>query len=87
MTDSKAPGRRVLIVDDNEDAANSLALLLKLGGHETASVYTAVDALKQARSSGRTSCCSILDYREWTVTRSRRRCASCRDYVTSGWLP
>ena len=50
MTDSKAASRRVLIVDDNEDAANSLALLLKLGGHETASVYTAVDALQRARA-------------------------------------
>lgn len=48
MTEFKAPPRRVLIVDDNEDAANSLALILELGGHQTASVYTAVDALQRA---------------------------------------
>jgi CheY-like chemotaxis protein len=48
MTGFKSPPRRVLIVDDNEDAANSLALILKLGGHETESVYTAADALQRA---------------------------------------
>ena len=40
--------RRVLIVDDNEDAANSLAMILKLIGHETVSVYSADEALSQA---------------------------------------
>ena len=38
----------MLVVDDNEDAANSLAMILKLGGHVTASVYTAADALEHA---------------------------------------
>src|ERR1700750_1881449 len=48
MTQFKASPRRVLIVDDNEDAANSLAMVLQLGGHQTASVYTAADALAYA---------------------------------------
>jgi CheY-like chemotaxis protein len=47
MTQSQTPHRRVLIVDDNEDAANSLAMILKLSGHETASAYTAADALER----------------------------------------
>jgi signal transduction histidine kinase len=41
--------RRVLIVDDNRDAADSLALLLELEGHEVCAVYSAPAALEHAR--------------------------------------
>ena len=42
--------RRVLIVDDNTDAADSLALLLKFEGHETHVVYSAEEALASMES-------------------------------------
>jgi PAS domain S-box-containing protein len=38
--------RRVLIVDDNVDAADSLAMLLKSDGHEAETAYSAETALK-----------------------------------------
>jgi PAS domain S-box-containing protein len=38
--------RRVLIVDDNVDAADSLAMLLKSDGHEAETAYTASTALE-----------------------------------------
>jgi PAS domain S-box-containing protein len=38
--------KRVLIVDDNVDAAQTLELLLKSLGHETAVAYTGVEALR-----------------------------------------
>lgn len=40
---AKIAPMHILIVEDNEDAAESLALLLKLGGHD---VHTAADAVK-----------------------------------------
>jgi signal transduction histidine kinase/DNA-binding response OmpR family regulator len=41
------PARRVLVVDDNADAADSLAMMLELASHEVQSVYTARAALEQ----------------------------------------
>ena len=42
--------RRILIVDDNADAANSLALVLSLDGHVTEAVFSATEALNRADS-------------------------------------
>jgi PAS domain S-box-containing protein len=42
--------RRVLVVDDNVDAANSLAALLKLHGHEAHAVHRGREALEHIES-------------------------------------
>lgn len=42
--------RRILIVDDNADAADSVAMLLQLDGHETRAAYSAATALELALS-------------------------------------
>jgi two-component system, OmpR family, response regulator len=41
---------RVLVVDDNEDAADSLGLLLRLWGHEARVAYDGAEALEAARA-------------------------------------
>jgi CheY-like chemotaxis protein len=45
-----APPRRVLIVDDNVDSADSLAMVLTFDGHQTERVYTARAALERAKA-------------------------------------
>ena len=39
--------RRILVVDDNEDAANTLAMILKLEGHDVDSAYSGAEALER----------------------------------------
>lgn len=39
---------RILVVDDNRDSANSLAMLLKLAGNETTTAYDGLDAVETA---------------------------------------
>jgi CheY-like chemotaxis protein len=41
-----ASRRRILVVDDNVDAADSLAMLLRLDGHEVEAAYGGVEAIE-----------------------------------------
>ena len=43
-----ATGRRVLVVDDNEDGAESLALMLRFAGHETETAHDGLQAIAVA---------------------------------------
>ncbi len=43
-----APGARVLVVDDDEEVAESTAVLLRLQGHEVRVAHTGEDGLEQA---------------------------------------
>lgn len=45
---SVATSRRVLIVDDNRDAAESLAMVLQLGGHDTHIAHDGLQAVEMA---------------------------------------
>jgi PAS domain S-box-containing protein len=45
---AKGPGRRVLIADDNADAADSMAMLLRLRGHEVRTAHDGHEALSMA---------------------------------------
>ncbi len=52
MLDASAqgPGRRVLIVEDNPDSADSLRMLLQFFGHEVWVARTGPDGVRQARA-------------------------------------
>ena len=45
---AKGPVRRVLVVDDDADAADSIAMLLRLNGHSVEVAYTALAGLEAA---------------------------------------
>ncbi len=47
--DGTAP-RRILVTDDNQDAAKSLSMLLRLNGHEVETAYDGESAVEKADS-------------------------------------
>jgi PAS domain S-box-containing protein len=47
---SKAAQKRILVVDDNVDSATSLAMMLKILGHETRKAHDGLEAVDVARS-------------------------------------
>ena len=49
---------RILVVDDNRDAAESLAMLLKIMGNNVRTASDGEKGVQAAMSSGPTSCCS-----------------------------
>jgi CheY-like chemotaxis protein len=49
-SEATATSRRILIADDNRDAADSLAMLLRLSGHNVHTAYDGMDAIDVARS-------------------------------------
>ena len=60
---------RVLIVEDNADALESLRLQMELWGNEVSTARTAEEALeKAAERPGRRSCCATSACRAWTAT-------------------
>jgi PAS domain S-box-containing protein len=53
VTDAVAPatiGRRILVADDNQDAADSLAMILELGGHDVRVAHDGRAALSMAQT-------------------------------------
>ena len=67
--------RRVLVVDDNADAAAMLSVLLRAHGHEVRVANDAEDALDATPTSRRTSRCSISGCPTSTATTWRGNCA------------
>ena len=60
--------RRVLIVEDNRDAADSLRMLLELLGHETRVAYNGPDGVRERNRGCRRLSCATLVCRGWMAT-------------------
>lgn len=87
-----APGCcRVLLVDDNQDAADTLALVLESHGHTTCVAYTGEDGIAQARTHGPQVVVldiGLPDLTGYEVARALRAEPACRAALllaVTGW--
>ena len=67
---AKSPARKILVVDDNADAADSLTMVLGFDGHEVLAVYTGLQALEQAERFKPDIMLIDIGLRTSTVTKS-----------------
>jgi CheY-like chemotaxis protein len=80
---------RILVADDNRDAADALTMLLEMGGHEVATVYDGEAALDAAL--GRQPHLCIFDIgmpklNGYEVARAvRQACPAAVLVAVSGW--
>jgi hypothetical protein len=75
--------RRILIVDDNRDSAESLAMLFEITGNKTYVAYDALKRLKQSKRIVRELCCWTSDCRGSMDTRFAAVCANKTGAKTS----
>ena len=73
----------ILIVDDNKDSADSLAMLLEITGNKTYMAHDGSKRWKRLKSIVPKLCCSISVCRGWMDMRSVAACASSRGARTS----
>jgi hypothetical protein len=71
---ARSASRRVLVVDDNVDAANSIAKLLELLGHRVRCVYDGLPLCRLPMTSGPRLSCWTSDFPEWMAMRSPGGC-------------
>jgi signal transduction histidine kinase len=77
--------KRIIVVDDNENAAQMLGMLLTALGNEVQTHSMARRRLNLPQSSGPTSCCSTSACQNWTVTRRRGVFASSHGAAILCW--